>query len=67
MSKVNKPPLSLSKLIRYMEGKDGKIAVVVGTVTNDIRVYEVPALKASNLVYKLVGSNGFEMLANVSF
>ncbi|XP_075658639.1 large ribosomal subunit protein eL18-like [Castanea sativa] len=34
MSKVNRPPLSLSKLIRYMEGKDGKIAVVVGTVTN---------------------------------
>ncbi|KAL0006096.1 hypothetical protein SO802_013657 [Lithocarpus litseifolius] len=49
MSKVNKPPLSLSKLIRYMEGKDGKIAVVVGTVTDDIRVYEVPALKVTAL------------------
>ncbi|MED6155199.1 60S ribosomal protein L18-3 [Stylosanthes scabra] len=45
MSKVNKAPLSLSRLIRYMKGKENKIAVVVGAVTDDIRVYEVPALK----------------------
>ncbi|PQQ19790.1 60S ribosomal protein L18-2 [Prunus yedoensis var. nudiflora] len=45
MSKVNKAPLSLSRLIRYMQGKDNKIAVVVGTVTDDIRIYEVPQLK----------------------
>ncbi|XP_034707149.1 uncharacterized protein LOC117930626 [Vitis riparia] len=49
MSKVNKPPLSLSRLVRYMGGKEGKIAVVVGTVTDDIRVYEVPALKVTAL------------------
>lgn len=30
MSGRNRPPLSLSKLIKNMEGKDGKIAVVVG-------------------------------------
>ncbi|KAB2595478.1 60S ribosomal protein L18-2-like [Pyrus ussuriensis x Pyrus communis] len=42
MRKVNKAPLSLLRLIKYMQGKDNKIAVVVGTVTNDIRVYEVP-------------------------
>ncbi|KAJ9703013.1 hypothetical protein PVL29_004673 [Vitis rotundifolia] len=35
MSKVNKPPLSLS----------GRIVVVVGTITNDLRVYKVPYLK----------------------
>ncbi|KAL5068764.1 hypothetical protein RYX36_019651 [Vicia faba] len=45
MSKVNRPPLSLSKLIKYTEGKEGRIAVVVGAVTDDIRVYEVPAIK----------------------
>ncbi|MBA0708915.1 hypothetical protein Golax_023994, partial [Gossypium laxum] len=45
MSKVNKPPLSLSRLIEFMKGKEDKIAVVVGTVTDDIRVYEVPALR----------------------
>ncbi|KAG6702250.1 hypothetical protein I3842_07G024200 [Carya illinoinensis] len=49
MSKVNKPPLSLSRLIRFMKGKEGKIAVVVGTVTDDIRVYEVPCLKVTAL------------------
>ncbi|MBA0645242.1 hypothetical protein Goklo_013364, partial [Gossypium klotzschianum] len=49
MSKVNKPPLSLSRLIQYMKGKEDKIAVVVGTVTDDIRVYEVPALKVTAL------------------
>ncbi|KAG8485254.1 hypothetical protein CXB51_021671 [Gossypium anomalum] len=49
MSKVNKPPLSLSRLIQYMKSKEDKIAVVVGTVTDDIRVYEVPALKVTAL------------------
>ncbi|XP_010559184.1 PREDICTED: 60S ribosomal protein L18-2-like [Tarenaya hassleriana] len=49
MSKVNKPPLSLSRLIRYMQGKKDKIGVIVGTVTDDARVYEVPALKITAL------------------
>ncbi|XP_028124732.1 60S ribosomal protein L18-3-like [Camellia sinensis] len=49
MSKTNKPPLSLFRLIRFMQGKDAKIAVVVGTVTDDIRAYEVPALKVTAL------------------
>ncbi|KAE8675412.1 Malignant T-cell-amplified sequence 1 [Hibiscus syriacus] len=49
MSKVNKPPLSLSRLVQFMKGKEEKIAVVVGTVTDDIRVYEVPALKVTAL------------------
>ncbi|KAF6134822.1 hypothetical protein GIB67_002223 [Kingdonia uniflora] len=45
MSKTNKPPISLSRLIRFVKGKEGKIAVIVGAVTDDTRVYEVPALK----------------------
>ncbi|KAA3468710.1 60S ribosomal protein L18-2 [Gossypium australe] len=49
MSKVNKPPLSLSRLIQFMKGKEDKIGVVVGTVTDDIRVYEVPAVKVTAL------------------
>ncbi|KAF6173809.1 hypothetical protein GIB67_003810 [Kingdonia uniflora] len=49
MSKTNKAPLSLSRLIRYMKGKDSKIAVLVGTVTDDVRVYEVPAMKITAL------------------
>ncbi|XP_057957883.1 large ribosomal subunit protein eL18y-like [Malania oleifera] len=45
MSKINRPPMSLSRLIRFMQGKEDKIAVLVGTVMDDARVYEVPALK----------------------
>jgi len=51
MSKVNKPPVSLSKISRLLEGKDiGKlIVVVVGTVTNDERFVEVPAMSVCAL------------------
>ncbi|KAM1457016.1 hypothetical protein ACFX13_035101 [Malus domestica] len=45
MRKVNKAPLSLSRLIKYMQGKGNKIDVVEGTVIDIIRVYEVPQLK----------------------
>ncbi|KAK1420466.1 hypothetical protein QVD17_22088 [Tagetes erecta] len=49
MSKVNKPPISLSRLIRYISGKEDKIAVVVGTVTDDVRVHEIPCMKVTAL------------------
>jgi large subunit ribosomal protein L18e len=45
MSKTNRPPLSLSKLAAFMAGKEGKIAVLVGTVTDDVRLYEVRILR----------------------
>merc|ERR1711918_272007 len=32
MSKMNRPPVSISKIGRLMKGKEGKTAVVVGTV-----------------------------------
>merc|ERR1719218_16865 len=44
MSKVNRPPLSISRLARYMRGKEDKIAVIVGTVTDDVRLQTVPKL-----------------------
>lgn len=72
MSRTNRPPLSLSRLSRFMKNKvrrrppffvslthkcvpavltgdslpqEGKIAVLVGTVTDDIRFYDVPKLR----------------------
>eukprot|EP00448_Togula_jolla_P026443 CAMPEP_0170649474 /NCGR_PEP_ID=MMETSP0224-20130122/45307_1 /TAXON_ID=285029 /ORGANISM="Togula jolla, Strain CCCM 725" /LENGTH=186 /DNA_ID=CAMNT_0010981109 /DNA_START=70 /DNA_END=630 /DNA_ORIENTATION=- len=42
MSRRNRPPLSLSKLAKFMAGKEGKIACVVGTITDDKRFYDVP-------------------------
>ncbi|KAK1264588.1 60S ribosomal protein L18-2 [Acorus gramineus] len=49
MSKTNMPPLSLSRLIKFTNGKEDKIAVVVGCITVDTWVYEVPALKVTAL------------------
>merc|ERR1719440_1511971 len=49
MSGRNKPPLSLSKLSKNTEGKDGKIAVLVGTITDDKRLFEVPKLSVCAL------------------
>ena len=44
MSKVNRPPISISRLAKHMAGQEGKTAVVVGTVTNDARKLEIPAM-----------------------
>jgi ribosomal protein L18E len=40
MSRTNRPPLSISKIAKEMKGKEGKTAVVVGTVTNDVRILD---------------------------
>lgn len=49
MSRINRPPLSLSKLSTFMKGKDNKIAVLVGKITDDVRLYEVPKLRVACL------------------
>mmetsp|Transcript_12780 Transcript_12780/g.35908 ORF Transcript_12780/g.35908 Transcript_12780/m.35908 type:complete len:189 (+) Transcript_12780:97-663(+) len=51
MSKMHRPPLSLSKLAKFMEGKDGKVAVLVGTITDDVRMFEVPKLRVCALKF----------------
>eukprot|EP00286_Rhodomonas_abbreviata_P022734 CAMPEP_0181310480 /NCGR_PEP_ID=MMETSP1101-20121128/12608_1 /TAXON_ID=46948 /ORGANISM="Rhodomonas abbreviata, Strain Caron Lab Isolate" /LENGTH=193 /DNA_ID=CAMNT_0023417111 /DNA_START=21 /DNA_END=602 /DNA_ORIENTATION=+ len=47
MSRANRPPVSIAKLAKEMKGKAGKVAVVVGTVTNDIRLTDDTGLKFS--------------------
>merc|ERR1719474_2041872 len=46
MSKINRPPLSIARLARNMKwaGNADKIAVCVGTVTNDTRIFDVPKM-----------------------
>lgn len=46
MSRVNRPPLSLARIARQMKPKDraSKVAVVVGTITDDLRIHSVPKL-----------------------
>ncbi|XP_060076076.1 large ribosomal subunit protein eL18-like [Ylistrum balloti] len=47
MSKTNRPPMSLARIVRLMKkpGRDSKMAVVVGTITEDVRLLEVPKLR----------------------
>mmetsp|Transcript_3897 Transcript_3897/g.10990 ORF Transcript_3897/g.10990 Transcript_3897/m.10990 type:complete len:188 (+) Transcript_3897:46-609(+) len=76
MSKVNRPPLSLSKLAKFMEGKDDKVAVVVGTITDDVRTLEIPKLRVCALRFthtaraRIVNAGGecltFDQLALLS-
>jgi len=49
MSKINRPPMSLSKLAKYMEGKDGKVAVLIGAITDDKRMLAVPKMRVCAL------------------
>ncbi|ORY11832.1 ribosomal protein L18e/L15P [Clohesyomyces aquaticus] len=50
MSKINRPPMSLSKIVataaneHSKEANSGKTIVIVGTVTDDNRLYELPKL-----------------------
>jgi large subunit ribosomal protein L18e len=46
MSRSNRPPLSLARIVRQMKkpNRDNKLVVVVGTVTNDLRIFKVPKL-----------------------
>lgn len=47
MSKNNRPPMGLARVARYMAGQQGKLAVIVGSVTDDVRLegQKFPALR----------------------
>lgn len=54
MARANQPPLAIGKLCNVMKNasRRGLMAVCVGTVTNDVRVYDVPkGLKVSEDLY----------------
>jgi len=66
MSRIHRPPIGLAKITRLMKtpGREGKIAVVVGSVTDDLRIYQIPknltivALRASKAARSRIGKNG---------
>jgi len=70
MSRIHRPPMSLARVTRMMKkpGRDGKIAVVVGNVTDDQRVWEVPknltlvALKVTKGARARIGKAGGQIL-----
>lgn len=53
MSRINKPPISLARVVRFMKKphRENCIAVIVGTVTDDARIFECPKLTVSLFIY----------------
>jgi len=50
MSRVNRPPVSLSRIVRNTKrAGEGKTVVIVGTITDDVRLLEVPKLSIAAL------------------
>jgi ribosomal protein L18E len=50
MSRINRPPVSLSRIVgNYSKGSEGKTVVVIGTITDDNRLLEVPKLTIAAL------------------
>jgi len=51
MSKIHRPPISLARIVRFMKkpGRENCIAVTVGTVTDDARIFEVPKLTVNHM------------------
>jgi len=45
MSRTNRPPMSISRVARYAKDQKDKIIVLVGSVTDDVRMSDVPPLK----------------------
>jgi large subunit ribosomal protein L18e len=51
MSKTNQPPMGLDRLATQLKGKDGKIGVIVGKITDDVRMMEVPQMSVCALSF----------------
>ncbi|OAF71803.1 60S ribosomal protein L18 [Intoshia linei] len=78
MSRNNRPPVSIKKLVKNMKTDDNKekIAVVVGTVTDDSRIFQVPKIRicaikfTDNAQKRILAAGGeiltFDQLAKIS-
>ncbi|KAI0092527.1 60S ribosomal protein L18 [Irpex rosettiformis] len=52
LSKTNRPPISLSRIVKETSDapeRDSKVIVIIGTVTDDVRLIEVPKLTVAAL------------------
>merc|ERR1711971_1407863 len=50
-SKTNAPPIGLNRLAKYTTNKDGKTAVIVSKVTDDVRMLECPKMSVCALSF----------------
>jgi ribosomal protein L18E len=62
MSRINRPPVSLSRLVANSskEGSKGKTVVVVATITDDDRLLEVPKLSVAALRFTATARSRIE-------
>ena len=53
MSKINRPPLSIARIVRRVKkpGNDSKVIVTVSTVTDDNRIVVIPKLTVCALKF----------------
>jgi len=49
MSRINRAPISLTRVVRYTKGHENKTIVIVGTVTDDARITTFPKLTVTAL------------------
>jgi len=73
MSRVNRPPMAISRIARFSKDKEDRIIVLVGSVMDDERMLKIPklticALRFSNTVRaRILGAGGecltFDQLA----
>ncbi|KAL0469896.1 60S ribosomal protein L18 [Neurospora intermedia] len=49
MSRINRPPMSISRIVANLKGNEKKTVVVVGTVTDDNRLLTVPKVSVAAL------------------
>jgi len=49
MSRINRAPISLTRVARYSKGHENKTIVIVGSVTDDARVTTLPKLSVTAL------------------
>ncbi|KYM80249.1 60S ribosomal protein L18 [Atta colombica] len=69
MSKIHRPPISLARIVRFMKkpGRENCVAVIVGTITDDARIFEVPkltvcALRVTEKARARILKNGGEII-----
>merc|ERR1712096_250902 len=48
-TRINRCPMSVTRLAKHMKGKDSKVAVLIGTVTDDNRLLVVPKMNVCAL------------------
>jgi len=51
MSRVNRPSMGLARIARFMKNNSDKIAVLVSSVTDDVRLFKVPKMRICALKF----------------